>query len=100
MDENKNPNKVNEQQPETSPFTNEKFYIAYGLTFIAIIALSSILTGGIHNWIMGAWSQILVVIIGIIAWAMVRGDNKAVALGILLGSITPFVILFLLVGAC
>ena len=109
MDENNNNMDKNrwemppEQQPpkKENPFKDKMFYVAYGATIIVLVALSLILAGG-SSFVLFIAMIICIpyAIVGTVVWAIVRIKNKAIALGILLGSITPFAVVFFATGGC
>lgn len=102
MDENNNTNETGGQPTKENPFKNLNFYAAYFITIIILGVGSWLLTGGrSDDWMIAAlFLCIPYGIVGFIAWAIVRNKNRAVALGILFGSITPFVAVFTVTGGC
>ena len=83
-------------------FTDADFYVPYIIT-TGILALFTwgAADGFTHLWelgviFLGAFSAI----VGLIAWGSIKNRNRAIALGILLGSITPFIFLFIVTGGC
>ena len=103
MDENNN-NDINNKPQKENPFKNKAFYVAYAVTIIILILISLIFSG------MGSDTSAFLIIIfllcipygiiGLVVWIIVRINDKIVALGILLGSITPFVVVFCATGGC
>jgi len=106
MDENKNLNNLNGaggQPPKENPFKNWKFYAAYLITITILAAVSWLLIGGGSDnyWITGLLLLCIPYIIsGLIVWAVIRRKNRSIALGILFGSITPFIVVFCVTGGC
>ncbi len=105
MDENSNKNNnkdnVNMQPTKTNPFKNRAFYIAYFLTIGISCAIAWILMGSDSYWFIGVMLLCIpYAIVGVIAWAIIKKRNRAVALGILLASLTPFIFVFLGTGGC
>ena len=90
-------------QKTSNLFTNWRFYTAYFITLGIYIAVCFFVAGGVNFWnvyLNMFYFCIPYSIIGVIAWAVVRIINKAVALGILLGSVTSFVVVLIATGGC
>ena len=113
MDENNNLNDVNDvndvnesggKPPKENPFKNWRLYAAYLLTIAILAAISWLLTFGDSsesNWTISVLLLCIPYIIaGVIVWAIVRNKNRPIALGILFGSITPFIAVFIVTGGC
>ena len=104
MDENNNLNETGEQPPKKNPFKCWDFYSAYFATIILLAVVSWLLMGGESNngyWMLGLMLLCIpYIIIGIIAWIIVRIKSRPIALGILFGSITPFIAIFIGTGGC
>jgi len=100
MDENNNMNDMNNQPPKKeNPFKNQRFYMSYFITIGILCVISFLLTSG--NLLGGVFIFCIpYAIIGLIVWATVRMNNKPAALGILLGSVTPFIAIFIATGGC
>ena len=91
-----------EQQPPQNPFKNWRFYVAYFAMIIIPFVISLIITSG-DFWVALVIMSLISIpygIVGVIIWAIVRRKNKAVALGILLGGMTPFNIACIALGGC
>ena len=82
-------------------YQEKKFWIAYGVTvgiYMLLVLIETTLEGS-----LGLFSIILLIpyaIAGGIAWAVTLNINRRVALGLLLGGFTPFIIFFVLTGGC
>jgi len=104
MNENNSPNNLNEvggQPPKENPFKNWRFYAAYFITIVILATVSWILTGGDNYWILGVLLlSIPYIIVGLIVWVIVRRKNRPISLGILFGSMTPFIVMFIVTGGC
>ena len=103
VDENNNWNGTDEQLPKENPFKSWKFYASFFITIVILAAVSWLFTGGGSDgyWMIGVLLLCVpYIIVGIIAWAIVRNKNRSIALGILLGSIAPFVAVFIGTGGC
>ena len=97
--ENKNAPEPPEQT--TKFYTEKKFWITYGLTF-GIYILIFLIEIALEKSI-GLISLLLPIpyaIAGSIAFAVMINKNRRIALGLLLGGISPFVIFFVLTGGC
>ena len=98
------PGGVDGQQPQRDPFSDLRFYGAYFLTLLIFAAASWLLTGGYRDY--GAWTigalllSIPYIIAGLIAWSIMRKKNRAIALGLLYGSITPMIVIFIVTDGC
>ena len=91
------------QPLKENPFKSWKFYTSFFTTIIICVVIPWLLTGSrsYNDWTFGILLLSLPYIIaGIIAWAIVRGKNRSIALGILFGSIAPFVAVFIVTGGC
>ena len=101
MDLNNNTNEAGEQPVNENPFKNRKFYIAFFVTLIILCAFPFLVSGGIHDWTIGVLLLCIpYAIAGLIIWIIMRKRNRAVALGVLLGGVTPFVAVFIVTGGC
>jgi amino acid transporter len=113
MDENNNQQNTNQmggQLPKENPFKNKKFYVTYIITFVLAVAPHFILplflvsAGSDDYWMMAIVSLIIMIIpyliIGIIVWAFTRKTARPLALGVLLGLITPFIAVLIFTGGC
>ena len=105
MDENNtdNPDEKSGPPPKENIFKSPRFYAAYLAAILVLCVASWIIPGdgGTNNWLFGVLLLCIpYIIIGLIAWAVLRKKNRAIALGILLGSITPFIAVFIGTGGC
>lgn len=83
MDENNN------------PFKSLGFYVAYVITTglgLLLFCINDIFMVFIFN--------IIYVVVGFCVWVFIGNFTKSIALGILLGSITSFVVVFISTGGC
>ncbi|MCL2815333.1 MAG: DUF4407 domain-containing protein [Oscillospiraceae bacterium] len=106
MDENNNSRQPPEEMPpkKENPFKNKKFYIAYFAAVLFLFAVSWIF-GGFYGWmfvamIFGIPYAILGTIVWAVMWATAPHRSRALALGIFLGCITPFIVIFIVTGGC
>ena len=103
MDENNiNLNEENEQPEKNNPFKSRAFYVSYFITIVIITGISLLFTGGAYDyWALGVLLLCIpCAFAGLISWAIVRRKNKSIALGILLGGLTPFIAVFVMSGGC
>lgn len=95
MDENNNDGNW-QMPPIENPFSKPRFYVAYFVTisFAVLVSLFIPGSGNFYEKITNSLSIFFVpyAIVGLIAWLIVRKGDKVIALGILLGSLTPFVV--------
>ncbi|MCL1793866.1 MAG: hypothetical protein FWG34_08350 [Oscillospiraceae bacterium] len=112
MDQNNNPGNMNDKngQPpkqrkekKENPLKNWRFYAAYFITAALLAVFPLFFASGKNS---GEWVFIVLLfcipycIMGLIAWAIIRIINRPVALGILFGSMTPFIAVFIGTGGC
>ena len=101
MSENNSMNEMDQQPTVENPFKNRKFYVAYFITLLIFCLVSGVLTRNDSNWMLGVlFLCIPYLIIGLFAWVIVRNNHRVVALGVLFGSITPFIGVFIGTGGC
>ena len=100
MDENNNWNGTGGPPPKENPFKSWKFYASFFITIVILASVSWRLTSGSNGYWMVALLCIPYIIAGVIAWAIVRNKNRSIALGILFGSLAPFVAVFIGTGGC
>jgi hypothetical protein len=79
-------------------FKNRLFYIAYIATLAAICTISLPLMRIFAGELVILALCITFIIAGLIAWAIVKPKSIAVALGVLFGSQTPFVVVCVITG--
>ena len=95
-----NINEMSGQPPKETPFKKWSFYVAY-LAAAAPLFIISCIEGKFIGW--GIYLlNIPYAIVGLIIWAIVgfAAKKKTVALGILLGSLTPAVFMFVATDGC
>ena len=98
MDEN-NMNYTSERPKKENPFKRWTLYVTYLVTVAILVAASWLIAK--DSWIMVLWVFCIPCgIVGLITWAIVRVKNRAVALGILFGTLTPFVVTFVATDGC
>ncbi|MDR0476745.1 MAG: hypothetical protein LBH14_02230 [Desulfobulbaceae bacterium] len=103
MEENNNINKSGGQPEKGNPFKNWLFYVSYLITLVVLTAITLLFTAGtdLSYWVIPAFMvSIPSIIVGIVIGFVMWNKNRSVALGILLGSITPFIIIFVGTGGC
>jgi lysylphosphatidylglycerol synthetase-like protein (DUF2156 family) len=107
MDENNNNWQMPPLQPppkKSNPFTNKKFYIAYFIAVVIFAAVSLFFGRGLNGFMFAAWVfSIPYAIIGVIIGTVLlltAERSRALALGILFGGMTPFIIVFTATGGC
>ena len=95
---------ASEQSVKKNPFKDKMFYLSYVVTLVVLCAVSIPLLRSItgQDW----WTPVTLalcipsIIVGIIVWTTLKRRRLALALGILFGSQTPFVIVCALTGGC
>ena len=104
MDENDNRWEMPPTQPpkKTNPFKDWRFYATYFITIAILFIISFLLVRGETYLLISLFIlSIPYALIGLVVSAIVRmNNNKSVASGILLGSITPFIVVFISTGGC
>ncbi|MGL5439489.1 MAG: hypothetical protein ACRDA4_03775 [Filifactoraceae bacterium] len=87
------------EKPKKNPFKEMKFYIAYVITVLTPVAIA--ITTNMNVWLMMIFIICIpYILVGLVIWAILRKKNRSIALGILFGSITPFIVVFLFTGGC
>jgi hypothetical protein len=89
-------------EPRRNPFKDWRLYLTYVIT-VALPGIAMLLPGG-EDYGAAIFLLIGVIfvypIIGLAVWAAIRVQHRSVALGILLGGVTPFIITFVMTGGC
>ena len=98
VEENNNANRTWELPKKKNPFLDWRFYVSFIATLVAFVAVELLLTGG--NFYGTMIISIPYIIAGIIAWSIVRKKSRPIALGMLFGSIVPFIYVFIITGGC
>ena len=99
-----NAGNAGEKPVKTNPFKDKIFYLSYAASLAVLCAASILILRSItgEDW----WTPVTLalcvpsIIVGIIVWAAFKRRRLALALGILFGSQTPFVIVCALTGGC
>ena len=103
MEENYNKNESDEQPKRKNLFKNWTFYTTYFVVIGIFFLITWLFTGGFTGdyWIINAMLLCIpYALVGLVGWAIAQIKSKAMALGILLAGITPFVVIFVMTGGC
>jgi len=86
-----------------NPFKSGSFFRAYFITIVVLAALPLLNGSGFSysDWMLFTMIFSLPLIaVGLIIWSLSRHRNKPVALGVLFGCMTPFIVIFIVTGGC
>ncbi len=101
MDDKNERNENEELESRSNPFLNVELYGAYLLTIGILFVITFIFTDFNSYWILGVLLlSIPYAFIGFCIWSFIKTKNRPIALGVLLGSLTPFIIIFVITGGC